>query len=181
MAPTELIDAIRRQALRFGDFTLASGRKATFYLDCRRVTLDSRSINLVADAMLACCETYGPDAVGGMELGAVPITAALLSRADPRRPLHGFVVRKEAKAYGGKQQIEGPVQPGQRVVIVEDVATTGASARRAVEACRAFGLEVQAVIAIVDRLEGAAECFRELNVPFQALVTVRDLGVEERH
>lgn len=169
---------IRDTCLEFGDFTLASGKKASFYLDCRRATLDSRAINELATRFLALCQDDWPDAVGGMELGAVPITAAMLSCAAARgQGLRGFVVRKEAKQHGRQRLIEGPVRAGDRVVIVEDVVTTGGSSLKAVEACRASGLKVLRILAIVDRLDGAEQTFQAAGIPFRALCTIHDLGV----
>lgn len=178
MAQAQLVTMIRERALVFGDFTLASGKKSKFYLDCRKLTLDAESINPIADGLLALCEQDWPDAVGGLELGAVPITAAMLARAGARgRSLRGFVVRKEAKDHGRGRLVEGPVEPGQRVAIVEDVATTGSSSWKAVLACREMGLHVDRVLAIVDRQEGAAALFQEHGLDFQALVTLSDLGI----
>lgn len=174
-----LIDAIQTHALRRGDFTLASGKKASYYLDCRQVTLNSHTITLVADGMLAALSKARlPDAVGGMAVGAVPLTAAMLARAEQwGHPLKGFFVRKAAKEHGAGRQVEGPVEAGQRVVIVEDVVTTGGSALQAIEAVREFGLEVERVVAIVDRLEGGREAFQAHGIELQTLLTVDDLGV----
>ena len=175
-----LITAIKDHALKIGDFTLASGKQAKYYLDCRQVTLDSRSVAIVADGMLETIwERYRPTAVGGMAVGAVPITAALLARAETwGQPLRGFFVRKEAKQHGAGRQVEGPVQPGDQVVVVEDVVTTGGSALQAIDACLEFGLHVQGVVAIIDRLEGGREAFAERGVELTTLLTVDDLGVE---
>ena len=178
MSQQPLIDLVREKALEFGDFTLASGKKASFYLDCRRLTLDASAINPIADALLDLLGNALPDAVGGLELGAVPITAAILSRAAVRGlSLRGFIVRKEAKVHGRGRLVEGPIVAGQRVVIVEDVVTTGASALRAAAACRQEGLVVEGVIGMVDRLDGAAETFAREGLRFQSLLTLRDLGL----
>jgi orotate phosphoribosyltransferase len=165
-----LIDLIRRQALEFGHFTLASGKTASFYLDCRRV-IGNGVLDQLGDEM--------PDAVGGMAIGADPITGAVITVAATRgMALKGFIVRKEAKAHGKGRDVEGPVQPGQRCVIVEDVVTTGGSSLLAIERVEAFGMKVQGVIAIVDRLEGGADAFRSRGYDFQSLVTIRDLGID---
>jgi orotate phosphoribosyltransferase len=173
-----ILDLVRQHALQFGDFTLASGKKASFYLDCRRLTLDSRGASVIANGLLNLCGPDFPAAVGGMELGAVPITAAMLCVAHDRKlPLRGFVVRKERKEHGKGQQIEGPVKPGDEVVIVEDVVTTGGSSLKAIEACREFGLKVSRVVAIVDRQAGGTEAFRAVGCEFQSLLTLADLGL----
>ncbi len=173
-----LIELIREQALEFGDFTLASGKKASFYLDCRKVTLDSRGTNLIGAGMLRLLAADFPDAVGGMAIGADPITAAVITLAGQAgQPLKGFIVRKEAKEHGKGRRIEGPVAPGNRVVIVEDVVTTGGSALAAIAQARAFGLEVIGALAIIDRLEGGADAFAEAGVKLQTLLTIRDFGI----
>ena len=178
MTQQHLVDLVRDKALEFGDFTLASGKKASFYLDCRRLTLDADAINSIADAMLDLLVDDLPDAVGGLELGAVPITAAILSRAAERGlPLLGFIVRKEAKQHGRGRLVEGPIHEGQRAVIVEDVVTTGGSALRAATACRQEGLIVERVIGIVDRLDGAGDALAREDLQFQPLLTLHDLGI----
>ncbi|QEG43496.1 orotate phosphoribosyltransferase [Roseimaritima ulvae] len=172
---------LRSEALKFGDFTLASGKKASYYLDCRNLTLHPKAANLIAAGMLQQMDANGPlpDAVGGMAIGADPITAAIITVAGRRDlPLRGFMVRKEPKGHGTGRQVEGPVQPGQRVVIVEDVITSGGSALKAVDAAQAFGLEVIGVLAIIDRLAGGQQAFADRGLKLQTLYTVRDFGIE---
>lgn len=174
-----LIALIRDRALKLGKFTLASGKEATYYLDCRQVTLDGRGANLIGEGILELLGSDLPDAVGGMAIGADPITAAVVTLAGQRGlPLKGFMVRKEPKAHGRGRDVEGPVAPGQRVVIVEDVVTTGGSSLQAIERAEAFGLTVQRVIAIVDRLEGGRAAFEQRGYPLQTLLTIRDFGLE---
>ncbi len=174
-----LIALIREKALEFGDFTLASGKKASFYLDCRRVTLDSAGANLIAQGMLDLLGDQPPDAVGGMAIGADPITAAIITVAGQQgKPLRGFIVRKEAKSHGKGRDVEGPVQTGDRVVIVEDVVTTGGSSLQAIEKVEAAGLRVQGVLAVIDRLEGGAEAFAARGFSLRTLLTIRDFGIE---
>ena len=174
-----LIDLIGDKALEFGDFTLASGKKASFYLDCRKITLDSLGANLVAAGMLDLMAEDYPDAVGGMAIGADPITGAIITCAGQTgRPLRGFIVRKEAKQHGKGQAVEGPVRAGDRVVIVEDVVTTGGSALRAIDAAREFGLDVIGALTIIDRLAGGADAFAAQGVPLRSLLTIEDLGIK---
>ena len=174
-----LIELIRQQGLEFGDFTLASGKKASYYLDCRKVTLDSRGARLIAEGILELLGEAMPNAVGGMAIGADPITAAVITLAGLREiDLKGFIVRKEAKQHGKGRAVEGPVTPGDRVVIVEDVVTTGGSSLRAIDQVEQFGLHVERVIAIIDRLEGGAEAFQQRGIPLTTLLTVRDFGIE---
>jgi orotate phosphoribosyltransferase len=174
-----LIELVRAKALEFGEFTLASGKKASYYLDCRKITLDSAGANLIAEGILDLLGDQLPDAVGGMAIGADPITAAVITVAGQRGvPLRGFIVRKEAKAHGKGRDVEGPVQAGDRVVIVEDVVTTGGSSLRAIEKVQAAGLRVQGVIAIIDRLEGGFEAFAREGHHLRTLLTIRDFGIE---
>lgn len=174
-----LIDLIRAQALEFGNFVLASGKTANFYLDCRKVTLDSRGANLIGAGMLEMMADDYPNAVGGMAIGADPITGAIITLAGQTdRPLKGFIVRKEAKQHGKGQAVEGPVTAGDRVIVVEDVITTGGSALRAIEHAREAGLEVIGALAIVDRLAGGAEAFAAQGVELRTLLTIRDLGID---
>ncbi len=175
----QLIDLIREQALQFGDFTLASGKQASYYLDCRKVTLDSRGARLIGAGMLELLDDNMPDLVGGMAIGADPITAAILTLAGVKEiPLKGIIVRKESKSHGTGKFVEGPFEEGQRLVIVEDVVTTGGSSLKAIERCEAVGLKVERVLAIVDRLEGGKEAFAERGYELTTLLTVADFGIE---
>jgi orotate phosphoribosyltransferase len=173
-----LIDLVRDKALKFGDFTLASGKKATYYLDGKQVTLDSFGARLVAEGIL---ELLGdlPSAVGGMSIGADPITAAVITVAGVRQlPLKGFMVRKEAKGHGTGRYIEGPVLPGEDAVILEDVVTTGGSSLTAIERCEEFGLKIRGVVCIIDRLEGGRQAFESRGYRFESLLSIRDFGIE---
>jgi orotate phosphoribosyltransferase len=171
---------VREKALRFGQFTLASGRTASYYLDGKQVTLDAEGARLVGEGILEVLSAHPlPAAVGGMSIGADPITAAVVTMSAVRgTPLRGFMVRKEAKGHGTNQFIEGPVQPGEEVVIVEDVVTTGGSSLKAIERCEQFGLNVVRVIAIIDRMEGGREAFRQAGYPLESLLTIEDFGIE---
>jgi len=176
-----LIALLRRDALRTGTFTLASGRTSHYYVDGRKVTLSAEGAALVAEGVLAMlADLPGVAAVGGLTLGADPIVGATLALAGARgRPgLLGFLVRKEAKGHGTGKLVEGPVPPGAEVVIVDDVATTGGSSLQAVDAVEAIGCKVRRVIVVLDRLEGAAAAFAARGLDFRSLVTIRDLGVE---
>jgi orotate phosphoribosyltransferase len=173
-----LIELIRQHALKFGDFTLASGKKAKYYLDCRKLTLDGEGANVIAAGILQAMGDDLPAAVGGMAIGADPITAAVITCAwQNEKPLKGFIVRKEAKAHGTGQQVEGPVESGQRAVMVEDVITTGGSSLKAIEHAREAGLVVDRLITIVDRGENSAAIFEAVGVKFLSLVHVSELGV----
>ncbi len=174
-----LIAQVREQALKFGEFTLVSGKKASYYLDGKQVTLDSAGAKLVAEGILEQLGEDLPNAVGGMAIGADPITAAVVTLAGVRGiALRGFMVRKEAKGHGLNRYIEGPVQSGDDVIIVEDVVTTGQSSLLAIDRCEQFGLSVRGVIAVIDRLEGGAAAFAERGFRFSSLLTIRDFGLE---
>ena len=136
---------------------------------------------LVGKAILERLRSLGglPAAVGGMSIGADPITSAVVTMAGVEGlPLKGFMVRKEPKDHGTKKFIEGPVAPGQRVVIVEDVTTTGGSSLVAIDRAQEFGLVVERVITVIDRLAGAHAAFAARGIPLESLVTIRDLGID---
>src|SRR5687768_7637448 len=173
-----LMDLVRQLALQLGDFTLASGKKSKYYLDCRKVTLDSAGANLIADGMLDALGENLPDAVGGMAIGADPITAAIITVAGRTgKKLKGFIVRKEAKQHGTGRDVEGPVKPGDNVIIVEDVVTTGGSSLAAIEKAEAFGVKVRGLMAIIDRLDGRREMLAARGYSLQTLLTVLDFGL----
>ena len=176
-----LVDLVARKALKRGTFTLASGRTASFYLDAKQVVLDAEGAMLVGQAILArlAAQPQFPDAVGGMSIGADPITGAVVTMAGVAgRPLKGFMIRKEPKDHGTKRYVEGPVEPGQRVVIVEDVTTTGGSSLLAIDRAQEFGLVVDRVITVIDRLAGAEAAFAARGIPLESLLTIRDLGID---
>jgi orotate phosphoribosyltransferase len=175
-----LIALVRQKALKFGEFTLASGKKATYYLDGKQVTLDPTGARLVAEGILDLLAAGPlPAAVGGMSIGADPITAAVVTMSAVRgTPLLGFMVRKESKGHGTNQFLEGPVTPGQTAVIVEDVVTTGGSSLKAIERAESFGLKIVGVVAIIDRMEGGAQAFAKRGYPLTSLLTIRDFGIE---
>jgi orotate phosphoribosyltransferase len=177
----ELIGLVESKALKRGTFRLASGREASFYLDAKQVVLDAHGAMLVGRAILERLRSLGPlpAAVGGMSIGADPITSAVITMAGVEGiPLKGFMVRKEPKDHGTKKYVEGPVEPGQRVVIVEDVTTTGGSSLLAIDRVHEFGLIVERVVTVIDRLAGAKDAFAARGIPLESLVTIRDLGIE---
>ncbi len=175
----QLIDLFRERALKFGEFTLASGQKSSYYLDGKQVTLHSSGLRLVSQGLLELLEDVSFDALGRMSIGADPIIGGVLAvAAETGRSFDGFLVRKEAKGHGTNRFIEGPVRPGARVVIIDDVVTTGGSSLLAVNRVQEFGCEVVQVLGIVDRKQGAAANFAARGLPFRPLLTIEDLGIE---
>ena len=176
-----LIELLKRDALKEGQFTLASGRTSHYYVNGRKVTLSSEGAAMIGAGVLECLANH-PEvkAVGGLTMGADPIVGATLARAgiSGHLRLDGFLVRKEAKAHGTGSRVEGPLSPGSIVAIVDDVATTGGSSLQAVDAVEAMGCKVALVIVVLDRLEGAAAAFEARGLAFHPLLTIRDLGVE---
>ena len=173
-APARLVALLAERSARRGQFTLASGRTSDLYIDARLTTMSPDGLALVGPLGLATCETAGwaPDAVGGLTLGADPVSYAIAyASALAGRPVRAFTVRKAPKAHGTGQLIEGPFRAGDRVVVVEDVITTGGSAAKAVDAVRAAGGTVVGVLAVVDREEGGRAAIEALGVPVRALAT----------
>ena len=143
---------LAQKSFRLGEFKLSSGITSDYYVDCRLTTLDARGAQLTGEVFLEEIREQGwePDAVGGLTMGADPIVVAI---AVTSGRLHGFLVRKAEKQHGMGQLIEGFKEKGSRVVIVDDVCTTGASTIQAIEAAREFGFEVVGVMCLVERQE----------------------------
>lgn len=181
----DLLQIIKEQAVVWGDVTLSSGKKAEYYVDLRRITMSSVAAPLVGRVMLALTNHLDFTAVGGLTLGADPVATAMLHAAAAgrahqhyARDLHAFVVRKQGKAHGLQQRVEGPSIAGARVLIVEDTTTTGSSPLEAVAAAREAGATVVAVATIADRNTGAGERIeQEAGVPYLAAYSLDDLGL----
>lgn len=172
----DLLREIKEKAVVHGDFVLSSGRRASWYVDLRRVTLDGAVAPLVGRVMLDATADLEYDAVGGLTLGADPVATAMLHASAARgRALDAFVVRKSDKTHGLQRRIEGPDVAGRRVLAVEDTSTTGGSVLTAVEALRAAGAEVVAVATIIER--GAADRIAAEGLEYRHPYDVSDLGV----
>jgi orotate phosphoribosyltransferase len=167
---------ILEHSLRKGEFNLSSGKKSDYYINGKLSTLDARGAYLVARVFLAMIADDVPDAVGGLTLGADPIVGAMLSLAGLEDlALKGFIVRKAAKGHGTRSRVEGPLGDGDRVVIIEDVVTTGASALEAIEGIRELRCEVRRVLAVVDREEGGRENLAAQGYRLESIFTAREL------
>ena len=150
MARQELLKLLAHKSFRLGEFQLSSGSTSDYYIDCRVTTLDARGAQLVGEVFLAEIREQGweADAIGGLTMGADPIVVAV---AVTSGTMHGFLVRKAEKQHGTSQRIEGFREKGARVVIVDDVCTTGSSTVQAIEAAREYGFEVVGVMCLVER------------------------------
>ena len=170
----QLIALLAAQSVKRGDFVLSSGRRSDLYVDARMTTMHPRGLALIGPLGLAALSAAGWDAdsVGGLTLGADPIAYAIAyASAIAGQPIRAFTVRKEAKTHGTGKRIEGPFQSGDRVVVIEDSVTSGASALNAVAAVRAQGGRVLGVLALVDREEGGRQAIEAEGVSLQTLVT----------
>jgi orotate phosphoribosyltransferase len=173
----QLIHLLATRSARRGDFTLASGRRSTLYIDARLTTMSPEGLVLIGRLGLRRIrEHWTVDSVGGVTLGADPISYAIsYASATTAMPLRAFTVRKEIKAHGTGKLIEGPFQPGDRVVVVEDVITTGTSALKAVSAVEDAGGSVAGVLALVDREEGGRELIEAIGLSVVSMVTAQEL------
>jgi orotate phosphoribosyltransferase len=175
----QLIDHISAEAVFHGEFTLTSGKKATYYVDLRKVSLDHRVAPLIGQVMLDLIADI-PDvvAVGGMTMGADPVAAAIMHQGVARGLAYdAFVVRKEPKDHGRGRQVEGPDLNGKRVIVLEDTSTTGGSPLAAIEALKKVGAIIAGVAVVVDRDTGAREIIEAAGYPYYAAIGLEDLGL----
>jgi len=168
------------RSVRRGDFVLASGQRSSYYIDCRPSTMSAEGMVLIGrlgwEAIRA--EGWRPRSLGGLTMGADPVAYAVAAASwGTDLVLDAFSVRKDAKAHGTGRRIEGNFDTGDRVVVVEDVITSGGSARQAIEAVRAAGGIVAGVLAVVDRGQGGREVLEQLNLKVRALTSSAELGL----
>jgi orotate phosphoribosyltransferase len=174
---TRLLELFRSRAVSFGRFTLASGKESTYYINSKKVLFHSEAVWLLGDVLWDMTKDLNIAAIGGLEIGAIPIaTAAALHYHSHGRPLEGFFVRKQAKDHGSQQRLEGIVPAGARVAVVDDVFTQGTSVLQAIEVVEKAGAEVVAVSCIVDRLEGARDRLAS-KYRYLPIFTIRDFGI----
>src|SRR5277367_1980508 len=179
-ARQELLRLLAKKSFRLGEFKLSSGRTSDYYVDCRTTTLDARGSQLTGQVFLEEIKIrkWKPQAIGGLTMGADPIVVAV---AVTSGEIHGFLVRKAEKQHGTGQRIEGFREQGARVVIVDDVCTTGASTVQAIEVARAFGFEIAGVMCLVEREEAKGRPSVEkaaAPAPFVSIFTARDVRRE---
>lgn len=174
-----LLALLTERAVKHGDFVLASGRRSTYYVDGKQVTLEGEGLLLTARLLLAFLDEFQVEAVGGPTIGADPIVGAVCAvSALQGKSLVGFLVRREPKDHGTGKLLEGPVPTGCRAGVLEDVVTTGSSMLRAVDAARSeAGCTVPVCVAILDREEGGAEAIRAAGCEFRPIFRRTDLGL----
>lgn len=171
------------RSVQRGTFVLASGRRSTFYIDCRPATMSAEGMVLIGRMAWTAIRRAGwrPAVVGGLTMGADPVSYAIAAASfGSDAPVDAFSVRKEAKDHGAGRLIEGNFKTGNGVVIVEDVITSGDSARRAAEAAEAAGGKVLGIVAVVDREEGGKDALQAGGRAVLALTTVTALGLKDR-
>ena len=173
-----LVALLAERSAKRGEFTLASGKRSTFYIDARLTTMSPEGLSIIGPLALSAIQQMGwtVDAIGGLTLGADPISYAIsYASAHTRHPLRAFTVRKEAKTHGTGKLVEGPFKEGDRVAVIEDVLTTGGSALRAIEAVRSAAGIVTGVLALVDREEGGRQAIEKAGVEVVALTTASQI------
>ena len=180
-ARQELLRLLAAKSFRLGEFKLSSGASSDYYVDCRTTTLDAKGSRLTGQVFVEEIRARGwrPKAIGGLTMGADPIVAAV---AVTSGELHGFLVRKAEKEHGTGQRIEGFQEKGARVVIVDDVCTTGASTIQAIEAAREFGFQIAGVMCLVERQEAGGRSSVEKAAalaPFVSIFTAKE--VRQQH
>jgi len=172
-----LKEILQERSILRGDFTLASGKKSTYYIDARLTTLDAEGVNLIGKIFLDEIEKDPSiNVVGGPTMGADPIVGSVLALSQERgNPLPGFLVRKEEKGHGTGKLIEGNLKEGDVAAMFEDVVTTGGSVIKAINAVRESGAEVKKLFVIVDREEGAMSKFEDMGVQFFSIFKISEL------
>jgi orotate phosphoribosyltransferase len=174
---SRLLQVFKDRAVSFGRFTLASVKESSYYINSKKAIFHSEAVALLADVLFDMTKDLGIDAAGGLEVGAIPMAAALAARYHQAgRTLEGFFVRKQAKGHGSQERVEGVLKPGMRVAVLDDVLTTGGSVLQAIGEIEKAGATVAAVLCIVDRLEGAREALKAYD--FRPIFTIRDFGIE---
>lgn len=175
-----LLALLRKHAFGYGEVLLSSGAKSNYYIDAKVVTLTPEGAFLVGSIILDLLEDVEVDAVGGLTMGADPIVGSVAALSyGTNKPLEAFIIRKEPKKHGKKKWIEGPLREGSKVIVVDDVVTTGDSVLLAIKKLEEYSCKVVKVIALVDRLEGGRENLESSGYIFESLFTSNDFGVKK--
>jgi len=167
----QLVQLIKTKALSKGKFILASGAVSDYYVDLSKVAFDCAGLSLITSCINDSVNWIGVNKVGGPAIGALPIVVALMHSND----MHGFLIRKAEKDYGKKDLIEGCLEKGDNVILVEDVSTSGNSLLKAVKVVQEFGCTVKQVVSVLDRNQGATELFEKEGIPFKYLVSMKEV------
>jgi len=180
-AERRLFDLMLERCYREGEFTLSSGEKSKFYFDAKSLFMSSEGTFLIGKVLYEKLKDLEIQAIGGLEVGAIPLTTAVLGEYHRNnRLMEGFFVRNEAKKHGTKKLIEGTTKSGWKVAIVDDVATKGGSIMKAVKAARLAECQPALIAVLVDRQEGAAHLFAEEKIPFMSIFTIDQFKVAYR-
>jgi orotate phosphoribosyltransferase len=171
----QLRQIIKSESFLTGDFTLASGQHSSYFLDMKKTIFHPQGASLVANLLFEMVKDEDVEYIGGLEIGAIPIIANICARSWPERPLKAFFVRKALKEHGTNKLIDGQFAPNSKVVLFEDVTTTGGSVMKAVNAVREQGCTVKKVLTIVDRLEGATDNLKHADLELVHLFTIKEL------
>jgi orotate phosphoribosyltransferase len=178
--PTALERLLLARSVQRGDFVLASGQRSSYYIDCRLTTMSAEGMVLIGAAGLAAIQAtgWGPQGVGGLTMGADPVAYAIAAASfGSKTQVDAFSVRKDAKQHGTRRRIEGNFRPGERVVVIEDVITSGGSALQAIEAIQEADGKVAGVLAVVDREQGGRARIEAAGYPVVSLTTSARLGL----
>jgi orotate phosphoribosyltransferase len=175
-----LLRAFQDRAVSFGKFTLASGKESTYYINSKKAIFQSEVVGLLGEILFEMTKDLNVSAAGGLEVGAIPMAAVMAQRYHQEgRVLEGFFVRKQPKGHGSQERIEGVLNAGMRVAVLDDVLTTGGSVLQAIGEIEKAGAQVVSVVCIVDRLEGARAALAKYD--FRPIFTIRDFGIEPPH
>lgn len=173
----EFLKILKAEAYCRGKVILSSGKESDYYIDARRVTLNPQGVYLCAKIMLEMIQDDNIDAIGGPTLGADPIVGAMAALSfEGKKPINAFIVRKAPKPYGKQRQVEGPLlKENARVVLLDDVATTGKSIIESMEVLKTLNVKVVKSLCIVDREEGAKEALAKAGCPLVSIFTLKDI------
>jgi orotate phosphoribosyltransferase len=177
----QLRQMLLNRSMRFGEFVLSSGATSNYYIDVRKTSLHGDGLKLISQLFYELIQHENATAIGGLTLGADPLVAGLmLHAADKGRALEGFLVRRGTKDHGMRGQVEGNLAGHKRVIILDDVITSGESALIAAEAAESYKAEVVRILAVVDREQGASQIFQQKGYPFSSLFSIGELLPAEK-